>query len=201
MSASPPYDAQTIAFYNREAGAYAESRFAPSPALDGFVARVGSGAKVLELGCGGGHEAAVMLAAGIDVFATDASAEMAACASARLGRPVKVMRFDELEADAVFDGAWANACLLHVPAEALPETLQRIRRALKPAGLFFASFKAGEGGDRDSLGRYFNFPNRAALERAYRASGPWSELVIEEGEGGGYDGIVRKWLSCSAVRG
>ena len=142
-----------------------------------------------------------MLAAGFDVTPTDGSAGLAAEAEKRLGRPVRLMRFEELDAEAAYDAVWASACLLHVPEDALADVLGRIRRALKPGGRCFASFKSGEGGDRDSLGRYYNFPSRAALEAAYGESGPWSEVAIDQGEGGGYDGVARTWLFVVATRG
>jgi SAM-dependent methyltransferase len=197
--ADAPYDEQTIAFYDREAAAYAASG-RRSRHIDGFIARVGAGAKVLELGCGGGHDAEAMLAAGIDVTPTDASAELANLASQRVGAPVRVMRFDELSEVDAFDGVWANACLLHVPAEALADVLAKIFRSLRNGGVFCASFKGGEGGDRDKLGRYYNFPSRADLERCYAAGGPWSALAIDEGVGGGYDGVARTWYYCTAVK-
>jgi len=167
--------------------------------MDAFLARLRPGAGVLELGCGGGQDASLMLAAGFDVTPTDGSPGLAAEAEKRLGRPVRLMRFEELDAVAAYDAVWASACLLHVPEDALAGVLGSIRRALKPGGLFFASFKSGDGGDRDSLGRYYNFPSRTTLEAAYAAAGPWSEIVIDEGEGGGYDGVARTWLFVVAT--
>jgi SAM-dependent methyltransferase len=194
------HDPATLAFYDREAPVYAHrGRAERNPRLEAFLRRLSPGAKVLELGCGGGHDASLMLAAGFDVTPTDGSAGLAAEAEQRLGRPVRVMRFEELEPDAAYDAVWASACLLHVPEDALAGVLGRIRRALRPGGRFFASFKSGDGGDRDSLGRYYNFPSRASLEAAYAEAGPWSELAIEEGQGGGYDGVQRTWLFVVAA--
>ena len=68
---------------------------------------------------------------------------MAAKAEARLGRPVKVMRFDELSEVETYDAVWANASLLHVPRGALGDVLALVFAALKPNGLHFASYKAG----------------------------------------------------------
>ncbi len=109
---------------------------------------------MLELGCGAGYDSEALIAAGIDLVPTDASAALGRVASERIGLPVRVMRFDELDEAGAFDGVWANACLLHAPFEALPGIVARIFRALRTGGVFFASFKAGQGGDRDQLGRY-----------------------------------------------
>lgn len=193
------HDDETIAFYDREATAYAAFG-RRSHRLDSFITRVGVGARVLELGCGAGHDAEALIAAGMEVTPTDASNELAMLASSRIGRPVRVMRFDELSDLDAFDGVWANASLLHVPSEALANVLARVLGALRVGGYFFASFKSGNGESRDKLGRYYNFPNRAELERCYALAGPWSTLTIEEGTGGGYDGVARAWFYCAAVK-
>ncbi len=195
------HDEQTIAFYDREAEAYAARRKAVrSPKLDAFIKRLSAGAKVLELGTGGGQDASIMIADGLDVMLTDASVGLAKQAERLLGRPVRIMRFDELTAETEFDGVWANNSLLHVPADELAGVLTKIWRALKPGGVFFASYKAGAGGDRDALGRYYNFPTRAELERTYRDAADWSSLEITEAPGGGYDGVPRIGLLCSVTR-
>ena len=88
----------TIAYYDAEAAAYVARRAEQYPdQLSAFIARLGPGARVLELGCGGGFDAEIMLASGLDVAPTDGSAELARLAQARLGRPVRVMRYDELD--------------------------------------------------------------------------------------------------------
>lgn len=195
------HDRPTLDFYDREAAAYAERRPpARNPRLEAFLARLPAGASILELGAGGGQDAAAMIAAGFDVTPTDGSAGLAAQAERRLGRPVRVLLFEDLDEVERYEAVWASACLLHAPDERLPDVLARIRRALKPGGRMFASFKAGDGGARDSLGRYYNFPSRARLVQVFEASGPWSELTIETGEGGGYDGVARTWLFCEGRR-
>ena len=196
---APAFDPDTISFYDREAIPYSNSS-QRSRHLGAFIAALGPGAKVLELGCGAGRDAETLLAAGIEVTATDASSKLAAIASARIGRPVRIMRFDELADIDAFDGVWANACLLHAPIGSLAGVLALVRASLRMAGVFFASFKAGEGEGRDRLGRYYNFPNRIGLERYYASAGPWTVLTIEEGVGGGYDGVERSWLACTATK-
>jgi SAM-dependent methyltransferase len=196
------HDRRTLAWYDREAPVYADRRPAGRNArLEAFLGRLSPGAAILELGCGGGQDAEAMIAAGFDVTPTDGSAGLAAEAERRLDRPVRLMRFEDLDDIARYDAVWANACLLHVPEAALADILGRVRRALKPGGVFFASFKAGDGGHRDALGRYYNFVSRAGLQTAYAQAGPWAELTIDEAPGGGYDGVPRTWLMALAVKG
>ena len=197
---SPLHDADTLAFYDREAAVYAARTRGEPVRLRAFLEQLRPRAAILELGCGGGQDAALMSAAGFEVTATDGSAGLAAEAEARLGRPVRVMRFEELEDVAAYDAVWANACLLHVPEDGLADVLGRIHRALKPGGRFYAGFKSGDGGDRDSLGRYYNFPSEARLRAAYGAAGAWAPLDVTTGQGGGFDGVPRTWLHVLAVK-
>lgn len=196
------HDDETLAFYDREAVAYAARREAEgSRELDGFIRTLSPGATVLDLGCGGGHDAQVMAGAGLRVSAIDGSPGLAAEASRRLGRPVRVMKFEDLSEERRYDGVWANASLLHVPIDGLHDVLGRVWRALRPDGQLFASFKAGDGPGRDALGRYYNFPSAELLEAIFRQAATWSELAVEQGVGGGYDGVERTWLLVRARRG
>jgi hypothetical protein len=70
-----------------------------------------------------------MIAAGFQVDPTDGTPEIAQKAQARLNRPVRVMRFDELDAEAAYDAIWANASLLHVRRHDLPAVLRLVFRA------------------------------------------------------------------------
>jgi SAM-dependent methyltransferase len=175
-------DEATLQFYRRNARSYADWAKAPSARLTGFLGLLPPGGSILELGCGAGNHAAEMLARGFVLRATDGSPEMAEVASQRLNHPVEVMRFDELDAHQAYDGVWASACLLHVPRDELAGILTRIHRALKNDGVFYASFKIGEGGGRDSLGRYYNYPSPEWLKTTYDAARGWRLLTSETSE-------------------
>ena len=202
MNGTPrEYDAATLSFYAEEAPVYvAGGRDGTSRWLDSFLLSLPARSQILELGCGGGRDAEAMLKAGHDVDATDGTPEIAAKASERIGRPVRVMRFDELDAIGAYDAIWANASLLHVPRPALAGTLARLFRALKPGGLHFANYKAGGEAGRDRFGRYFNYPDRQVLIDAYTASGPWRIESIEDYIGGGYEGGKGPWLAMTVRR-
>jgi SAM-dependent methyltransferase len=172
-------DEETLQFYRSNAQSYADWAKAPSTRLRGFLAMLPPGGSILELGCGAGNHSAVMLEAGFRVRATDGSPEMADIAARRLGHPVEAMLFHQLNAQDAYDGVWASACLLHVPRDELAGILGRIRRALKPSGVFYASFKIGEGDGRDNLGRYYNYPSPEWLAATYAAAGKWDQLISD----------------------
>jgi len=135
-----------------------------------------------------------MLARGFEVSATDGSPEMAAEASRRLGRPVGTLLFHDLDAVEAYDGVWANACLLHVPRSELAQILTLIWRALKPGGVFYASFKTGDAAGRDTFNRYYNYPSPDWLRANYASAGKWSSLDIESGEVKGFDNESARML-------
>lgn len=188
----------TASFYTENATVYAaRDRDLPQSRLDAFLAALPAEAKILELGCGAGQDAAYMLSRGFDVTPTDGSAELAKEAEKLLGKPVLVMKFETLDATSAFDGIWAEASLLHVPRSDLPEVLDRILRALKDGGIFNASFKAGDAEGHDTFGRYYNYPSATWLSEVLK-NGGWKDISMTEADGGGYDGKPTKWLYVSA---
>lgn len=192
-------DQPTLDFYAREAEAYASrARTVEQAILTPFLAMIPRGGRILELGCGGGHDSQAMLAAGFDVTPTDGSPELAQQAELRLGRPVTVLLFEDIDFDAEFDGVWANACLLHAPAAALPAIFEKIHRALKPGGVLYASFKTGEDAGTDRCGRFFNQLDEACLREAL--GNKWASVEIAQRAGSGYFNLPAKWLHALAAK-
>ena len=194
-------DEETLQFYRSNAQAYAEREITKHTRLARFLELLPAGAIILELGCGAGADSAAMLARGFDVRPTDGSAEMAAVASQRLGRPVGTLLFHDLDEVEAYDGVWANACLLHVPREQLADVLALIRRALRPEGMFYASYKTGDADGRDTLDRYYNYPSPDWLRATYAQAGSWSSLSIESGEVRGFDDKQAEMLFVVARKG
>ncbi|MGR6467017.1 class I SAM-dependent methyltransferase [Rhizobium sp. PAMB 3182] len=193
-------DHSTDRFYAQNAAQYAaDTERRNFGRLDAFIARLPKGARVLELGCGAGHDSAHMLSLGIEVRPTDGTAEMAAEAERRLGVPVRVQPFATLSDSAAFDAVWANACLLHVPRTELPEIIGRIARALKAGGLFYASYKTAADETIDRFGRYYNNPSAEYLQSVYEAAG-LGTIEIDASSGGGYDGVPTDWLHVTATK-
>ena len=185
-------DAATLAWYQSQAPRYVSKICGPANRhLDPLLDRLPPGARILELGCGAGQDAAHMTTRGFAVEPTDATEAMVLLAR-ELGVSARQMRFDELAATDEYDAIWAHACLIHVARQDFTDILGRIHRALKPGGRHFANFKLGDGEGRDPLGRLHNFPDEEWLADAYRSAG----FTIEDREtyrGSGADGVVRDW--------
>ena len=195
------FDPQTLAFYEAEAGVYVKARPEEYAShLSAFLGLLPPGGSILELGCGGGNDSAYMIERGFVVDPTDGVPAMAVQAEARLGRSVRLMRFEEPDAHEAYVAVVANASLLHIPREGLPDVLARIWRALKPGGWHLASYKTGGDEGYDELGRYYNRPSAALAEASYRAAGDWAEYNVTESFEPGYVGKPSAWLKISAQK-
>ncbi len=196
---SDTFDVKTLNYYSLEAQRYLASR--PdnvSRHLHSFLERLEPGARILELGCGAGRDAGAMIAAGFHVDPTDGVAEIAAIAAERLHRDVRVMRFDELDADETYDAVWANASLHHVLRDQLPSVLQSVFRALKPGGIHFANFKRGTSDTRDAKDRHYSHLTLQSLRELYASSADWEVVSSLEYEGGGsYEGSNAAWVAIT----
>jgi putative AdoMet-dependent methyltransferase len=103
-----------------------------------------NGSRILEIGAGTGHFALAAARAGHCVTAADISPAMLRCAQARAesegltGMEFRHAGFLTLEVEpAAFDAAVSVAALHHLPDLWKAVALEKIRRALKPGGLFF----------------------------------------------------------------
>lgn len=158
-------DRETLGVYAARAQDYADqfAKSEPNKHLSAFMEDLRPGGRVLDLGCGPGQAAASMVQSGFVVDAWDASPEMAKMGRAAFGLEIAVKGFDALEADAIYDGVYANFSLLHAPKVEMPGHLARIARALTPSGVFHVGLKSGTGEERDALGRFYAYYEDAEL--------------------------------------
>lgn len=108
---------------------------------------------ILDAGCGSGRDARAFLDAGYQVTALDASKKICEEAAKLIKQEALCIRFEEVQFQKEFDGIWACASLLHVSYAEINGVLKRFWDALKEDGIFYASFKYGEGMriDKDRL--------------------------------------------------
>lgn len=127
-----------------------------------FLERIPKGGRILDAGCGSGRDSKAFLQQGYQVEAFDATAEMAKLASQHTGLSVKQMTFSDVDAVNRYDGIWCCASLLHVSAAELPDAMAKLALALKPGGIWYVSFKYGDG-ERVKDGRRFTDLNEQGL--------------------------------------
>lgn len=193
-------DRETIGVYDARAAEYAEKtddHNSADPLLATFIAACPAGGRVLDLGCGPGASAAAMAGAGLQVDATDASAEMVAMAGAHPGVTARQATFDEIDAIDTYDGIWASFSLLHAPRDQFPRHLATLHTALKPGGVFYIGMKLGKGEARDRLGRFYTYYTQPDLE-AQLAEAGFSVTEITLGRGTGLDGSMSDWVAVVA---
>lgn len=193
-------DDETLAVYAAKSEDYANlvgGSDGPDAALQGFLDALPAGADVLDLGCGPGHSAGFMAAAGHQVTAMDAVAEFVTLAARYPGVTARLGTFTDLTAKDAYDGIWANFSLLHAPKASMPGHLAAIRRALRSGGVFHIGLKTGTGERRDALGRHYAYYEESELEGLLEDIGlriTWRE----RGEDKGLDGTMAPWITVRA---
>jgi len=124
-----------------------------------------TGARVLEIGCGSGRDAAFLLAQGYDVTAVDASRAM--LAAARVQHPLLRDRLYEAALpfssdshllDSHYEGIVSVATIMHIADCDLPTLASQMRDMLVPNGVLIISASTARDGivdSRDADGRLF----------------------------------------------
>lgn len=177
----------TIAFYDRNAADYAEATLPidMEEIYNRFLRHVPSGGLLLDAGSGAGRDTLAFVDRGFAVDAFDASPELCAISTELTGVPARVLRFQEFESPSVYDGIWACASLLHVPAAELVDALGRLIAALKSGGAFYLSFKHGDAERVAADGRFFRDMDEQTLRAliAQFREARIAELWVSAGEG------------------
>ncbi|MEA2519746.1 MAG: hypothetical protein QOF49_1826 [Chloroflexota bacterium] len=196
--------------YDRIAERYlAWSGLKPSPARQRVLqmadAAIPSGADVLELGCGAGFPMTATLAAGRNVTGIDISSAQLALARANVPGATFIQA-DLTTLDlpaAAFDAVVAFYVLTHVPRDAHADLLARIRRWLRPGGVFLASFGVEDdpgGIEEDWLGvdMYFSHFSARVNRRLVAAAGFDVERAVVIAEPGDRFGARFLWVLARA---
>lgn len=202
---------ETILAYNAHANAYRDGNHnLPDylrSELDEFAASVGAGRRVLEIGSGGGRDAAYLESCGLQVRRTDVTPTF-----------VELLRKDGFPADVInpllddladpdrphelYDAVWANACLLHVERDALPTVLERLRLATRAGGLFRFSVKEGDGEAWSTRGpvaapRLFVYWMETDLLAVVEQAG-WTVLQLKRAQGPSDECWLEVWAKHGA---
>jgi SAM-dependent methyltransferase len=170
----------TSATYDQIAADYAARSPGAAPETlatirERFAALLAPGARVLDVGCGPGWEAARLRALGLCAYGLDRSHGMLAEARAwNVPLLLGDMRALPLP-DGALDGLWICASFLHIPRRDGPAVLREFRRALRPGGALYIGVKEGDGERwiEHSAGRqrFFVFYQTDELEALLTANG------------------------------
>ncbi|MDF2180137.1 class I SAM-dependent methyltransferase [Aliiglaciecola sp. CAU 1673] len=115
------------------------------PLYQRFLPLLAPGAHILDAGCGSGRDAKYFSEQGFVVSAFDASPALVGMAREFTGLDIELSTFDAYQAKQPLDAIWACASLLHVPVAKLAQTFNHLASQLSQNGLFYCSFKYGEG--------------------------------------------------------
>lgn len=132
-----------------------------------FLRRIPKGGRILDAGCGSGRDSKAFLDRGYSVLSIDASQKMVEAATTLTGQQAIRTAFQDISFSEEFDGIWACASLLHVPLIELPDVFTRLASALRISGIFYASFKEGQG-ERNHNGRRFTDMDEASIDALIR---------------------------------
>jgi SAM-dependent methyltransferase len=184
-------------YYDRNAQTFVDGTLdADVKALyEPFLSRLPAQARILDAGCGSGRDMLAFLKLGYFVEAFDASEKMAELASKVTGRAVAVARFQDVDYKSEFDGIWACASLLHVPASEIDDVVLRLANALKPDGILYASFKLGYG-ERLKDGRLFVDYNHETFSSLINRTKVFSLEQMSVSADVRPERAEEKWLNC-----
>ena len=183
----------TLSWYRENAIQYAEET-RNSLVLDAlweFLSRMKEGGTILDYGSGSGRDSAYFINKGFSVDSLDGSAEMKALAERLFGIKVKLASFLSLEEKDKYDGIWAQASILHLEEHDLRVALTLIERALKRDGVFYSSFRKGEGDGYENGRWYTNMTERRFL--SFLPAKLYVEKIWESQDV--RPGVNRTWLS------
>lgn len=178
---------QTIDAYERSAkeclARWSKRRYRRPPLLVQWLQRLPAGARLLDLGCGGGQDADSLDQRGYRIVGVDRTSALLSAGRRRYPL-LSLVRADlrDLPFQASsFDGLWAAASLIHLPKPDARQILAVLYRLARPGGLFAATVTYGAKSrivtDGWVPGRYFARWRKDELARAVRRAG-WSILEL-----------------------
>ncbi|MCP3683454.1 MAG: methyltransferase domain-containing protein [bacterium] len=115
----------------------------PTETLE-FMSNIPKNGKILDIGCGFGRDCKVFSENGFSVVGVDLSENMIDAAKGLNGVKFTVMDLRNLKFQKnYFNGAWANAVLLHIRKKDIKKVLLGIHNVLKKGSILFISVKEG----------------------------------------------------------
>lgn len=185
----------SISYYDKNSEIYIASTIGVvlDKPIKEFLSLVKKGGHILDFGCGSGRDAKIFKEKGYLVDAIDGSEKMCEAAKAYTSLDVKCMNFEELDEINKYDGVWACSSILHLDRKTLSSVLKKISASLKPSGVFYSSFRLGDGEGEENERYFINLTEEKAKEIFSQSSLEIIKLWIDEDKR--LDRENLKWLS------
>ena len=146
----------TIEYYNNNAEEYygRSANADLGDAIARFAGYLPDGARIIDIGCGSGRDAAAFIDMGYDAVGLDASVEMARVAREMFGIEVIVADMASWVTDEPYDGVWCCASLLHLGDSEVERFFRNLSGNVADGGVVFISVKTGIETGIDENGRF-----------------------------------------------
>lgn len=189
----------TIDYYERNARAYSLETFNAdlSETRSKFLRLLPHGARILDVGCGGGRDLRAFKAEGYEAEGLEPAPALAQIARESSGCPVHVSKVETMDFQGMFDGVWACASLLHLPRLDLSEGLVSIHRALKRSGYLFLSMQKGAVDGVLPDGRFYARYDKNKLLSVVCSSG-FDPLEVWESGDSLHARVAVRWINILA---
>ncbi len=134
---------------------------------------------LLDVGCGGGRDAAFFAKRGLKVTGTDVSDVLIKLAQKQIPKATFICE-DILKSKFpknTFDGIWAHAILLHLKRTDVPKAIKKFHSILKPGGILHIRVKKGTGEEfvKEKLSgwneRFYTYFSKTEMEKLLKKEG------------------------------
>lgn len=187
----------SIDYYNKNAEEFYQGTVSAdmSETCNRFLKYIAPGGRILDAGCGSGRDSLYFIKRGYEVVSFDASEQMVKLSSELTGQQTLLMKFEEVDFKNEFDGIWACASLLHIPKSEIKGVMKKLNQGLKKNGIFYMSFKYGEGEELRG-GRLFNFYDEETLLVLINEVEQLETIEIWVTEDVRPERVGGKWINC-----
>ena len=151
------FDQKTIDFYNLQSSEYSSwsSKHIKNDILIKFISMLPEKSKILDLGCGAGHDSLYFVSKEFSVTALDASQKILETIPKHPNIEIINSDFISFKNKKNFSGIWSSFSLQHIKKIYLLSTVQFLEKHLLQQGIFYIGIHEGNKETRDSLGRYY----------------------------------------------
>ena len=153
------FDQKTIDFYNLKSLEYStwSSKHRKDEILIKFTDMLPKKSKILDLGCGAGHDSIYFVSKEFSVTALDASQNILETIPKHPNIEIINSDFVSFDNKMKFSGIWSSFSLQHIKKKYLFSTLTFLEKCLFQKGIFYIGIHEGNNEVRDSLGRYYSY--------------------------------------------